>query len=78
MWSPPKLQPVNKYRRVKFHKNQETGTYLNCISFFVVFLDGYLGHSTESGQIGDWKSKIFNVGKLIEIVMYFQDKGMDR
>ena len=37
-----------------------------------------LGHSTESGQIGDWKSKIFNVGKLIEIVMYFQDKGMDR
>ena len=35
-----------------------------------------MGHSAESGQIGDWKSKIFNIGKFIEIVMDFQDKGM--
>ena len=29
-------------------------------------------------KVGNWGSKIFNIGKSIEIVMYFQDKGMDR
>ena len=51
---------------------------LNVCSHLSDRVCAHVGHSTESGQIGDWKSKIFNIGKFIEIVMYFQDIGMDR